>query len=456
MPACGLGGAEIIPAARLRRAISRLLDHYPHLTGRLHFNADSNTPEITALGTGVELLEACCDGRLDKMAGQTSSGRILVTNLPGGGNALLAPFDPTTEGVCRDPILSIQHTRFACGGVALGVRLHHIVCDAQGFFTFMNHLAEVYRGLESEPCPTLAQPPEIRSIFRGPNALSPEQRQEILNYQANVYMTDDDPRLVASSAGMEDMPPEPSHSVIGRVLRFSADHLASLKAQSTDPSGKGWVSSTEAVSAFLYQRIYRARLQALQAQEDAAARLSPGFWISIDMRSPDRLGMKPQYFPNCIYPSYANSLVPSLADCPLWEVAGAVHHLIRSVDPERMRKTTMWVAAQPDKARVRVNFVFGKGSFTVSQWCKMNMYRGNDFDVGAGGEPVRPALVSPPFTPISLVDGLAMILATEEQLETGSDSSAKTSVSGVDVNLSAIAPIWEILDMDEEFVKYYT
>ena len=453
-PACGYD-AELIPVHRLKQALCRLLDYYPHLMGRLNFDPDTNAPEITALGTGAELLEGQCSQRLDDIAARSASGRILVTNLPDHGDGLLAPFDPSPEGVCRDPILHVQHTRFACGGVSLGVRLHHIVCDAQGFFNLVNDLAEIYRGLGTTPQPILTQPPNIRSYLR--QQLSSDEQQAALQYKPSTYMTEDDPRLkeLAASAGLADTVPDAGFKIDGRVLRFTGRDLAALKEQATDPSGNGWVSSTEALSAFLCQRVYQARLQFLtsrkmQAEEAAPQQLNPGFFISIDMRPPNRLNMQPRYFPNCIYAPYTNSLHPTLSDCPLWKAASSVHHMIRSVDPETMEKTTQWVAAQPDKGRIRIGFVFGKGSFTVSQWNKMNVYKGNAFDVMDSGAGILPSLVSPPFTQISLVDGLGMLLATEEQVSPGSRDGPS-----VDVNLSMIQPLWDILDKDSNFRKYY-
>ncbi|KAH6620991.1 transferase family-domain-containing protein [Chaetomium sp. MPI-SDFR-AT-0129] len=458
MPTSGLQDKELIPVDRLRQALCRLLDYYPHLTGRLHFDPGSNAPEIRLLGAGAELLEAHSHEQFADFASRSTSGRILVTNLPGSGNDLLTPFDPTTEGVCRDPIFTVKHTRFACGGVALGVYLNHIVCDAQGFFNLVNDLAELYRGLRSSSHPALIQPPEIRSILRDPQALSPGQRQAALRYQTTAFFTEDDPRLEEASAGFEDTPPSANFEVVGRVLRFSGHDLAALKAQASDPSGQGWVSTTEALSAYLCQKVYRARLKFLQSQgmlPAVASKMFPGFWISIDMRGSERLNLPPKYFPNCIYPPYTNSLHPSIADCPLWEVARSVHDLIRDVDPERMRMTTQWIAAQPDKSRIRVGFLFGKGSFTVTQWCKMNMYEGNDLDIAANGEPIRPALVAPPFTPISLVDGLAVLLGTNEPIYQSSEQARPSPIPSIDVNLSFIKPLWDIFDADEEFRKFY-
>ena len=147
-PAAKSSETRLLPIERLRQALPYLLDHYPHLTGRLQFNTETHAPEISRLGTGTVLLEARCDVRLDELfPSDRASERLLVTDLPDCGAALTPPFDPSIDGVCRDPLLAIQHTRFACGGVVLGIRLHHIVCDAGGYFKLVRDMAEIYRGL---------------------------------------------------------------------------------------------------------------------------------------------------------------------------------------------------------------------------------------------------------------------------------------------------------------------
>jgi hypothetical protein len=112
-----------------------------------------------------------------------------------------------------------------------------------------------------------------------------------------------------------------------------------------------------------------------------------------------------------------------------------------------MRKTNEWIAAQPDKGRIGLGFHFGQGSFHFTQWSKLNMYKGNYFDVDTNGEPILPSLSAPPFVKGSLVENIAFFLATEEQ---ASEQPA------VDVNLTAIQPIWDILDADESFRKHYS
>ncbi|KAK9365492.1 transferase family-domain-containing protein [Lipomyces kononenkoae] len=453
---------ELLPVERLQQAVSRLLDYYPHLTGRLQFNPDERVPEITQLGTGAEILVAQCSVKLDDITSSGSaSGRILMPNLPASGNALLPPFDRTVEGVCRDPIFAIQHTRFACGSVALGIRLHHIVCDAHGFFQLVRDLAEIYRGLRRSSLPKLADPPEIRSYLRGgPNAMSPDEKQEALEFQPSTYYVEDSLKEPSESpAPSTELPAGPP--VVGRVLRFSGRDLNALKELATDPSGHGWVLTFEALCAYLYQRVYLARLE-LHSQgvslPAATAQLSRGFWASIDIRDPTRLNLPARYFANAVYCPHTYAPHDLLADRPLWQVAKFLHDLIRSVDPQQMEQTTKWVAAQPDKSRIKLDYSFFNGSFTVSQWSKFNMYMDVDFDVDEHDKAIPPVLVSPPFTEISLLDGLAMILSTEEQFyratEEGDSPSSAEVPCAIDVNLTLSEPLWTILDRDEQFQKF--
>ncbi|BCR91477.1 uncharacterized protein ACHE_70320S [Aspergillus chevalieri] len=101
---------SLIPLERLHKAISRLLDYYPQLTGRLHIDTETDVRSMTRLGSGIHLLEATCDAPLRSFAGRSSSSdrESSVFNFPGIGNGLLAPWDISLEGAQRDPVFTIQ------------------------------------------------------------------------------------------------------------------------------------------------------------------------------------------------------------------------------------------------------------------------------------------------------------------------------------------------------------
>lgn len=447
-------GSKLIAVDRLARAMGLLLDYYPHLTGRLQFNPSDGTPEIAHLDSGIELLEARCSARLDESA-DASTGRITMPALPGAGNALVPPFVLSLEAVCRNPIFSIQHTRFACGSVTLGMSIHHIVCDGEGFFQLVRDLAELYRWLRAPGATVaeLAHPPHIRSYL---SDMTPEERQKMVNLQPRFFTLA--PSHGGKTAGTEAMtahvtcPASSQPPVVGRVLRFSSSDLAMLKNSATDPDGRGWVSTFDALSAHMFQRVYQARLRLRQSQGLPSSDIPRGFLTSINLRNPDRLNLPPRYFPNAAFATFTTLPHDVIANGPLWKVAKIIHDLARSVVPQEVDRDLRWVAAQLDKRRVRPAWVSGIGSFIVTQWCKFGMYAGADFDVDAHGIPIPPALVSRPFTQISLLDGLATFSATEEQFSqraapTGTDvSSARHSASAIDVNLAISEPVWQFFD----------
>ena len=456
---------------RLRRALALLLDHYPHLTGRIDSDPADHTAVVTSIGTGAELLWAACTARVDELG--SPSARLVVTELPDGGNALLAPYDTAPEAVARQPLFTIQYTHFACGAVSLGVRVLHCLCDAEGFFQLVRDLAHLYRALRSADAHSasldglrLPQPPHIRSFLsasaaqlaREANDAGPEARAAALAFRPPSLKLLDTPPSGASAHGTSPSAPPPP--VVGRVLRFSSQELAALKAHATDASGDGWVSTFDALAAHLYQRLCHARVQLAPhaPSSDAMAELL----CPLNLRTADRLGLPKRFFPNAGLTATVSLPHHVLLHAPLARVARHVHEQLRALTRQQAIDSLRWVAAQPDKSRVTLDFRW-EGGLAVSQWSKFHMYSGVDMEVDEAGEPDAPLLVAPPFTPISLIDGLAYVVSTEEELrragaEAGTAESRQPGTTGavdaVDVCLALSEPLWAILDRDPLFRQF--
>jgi hypothetical protein len=465
---------ELIPVSRLRQALEHLLDYYPHLTGRLQLIQPdrSQFPTIGNLGKGAELVVAECSTTLDEVAARDGAqGRILAENLPDYGRALLTQPECTIEGIQRDPILMVQHTRFACGGVSLSITLHHMVCDGYGYFQFVRDLAQIYRVLRASPPHRQAylppqihtKPPVIQPYLSQPDALTPKEQRSALAFHPDAVTLcpeSSDPFPAVTTWNSRFPPGAPP--VIGRLLRFSGAELTALKKHATNPnssSNGGWVSTFEALTAHLCQRIYLARLTLLESQgvsraaEEAEALLTRTFLASMNLRGTDRLGLGARYFGNGTYGPTANFPHALLREAPLWEVTAALHDVFRSVTPERMDRTVRWLAAQKDKTRARSGFDYGCGSFLVSQWSCFRMYDGIEFDVDCEGKGIAPVTVAAPFKPGTLLDGLALIFSTEEDLRPVEECGG---VRALDVSLSISEPVWEILERDDEFRRFLT
>ncbi|KAJ5598664.1 hypothetical protein N7537_008748 [Penicillium hordei] len=442
---------------RLKLAASHLLDYYPHLTGRLQQNPITQAPEIGSLGTGAELWEAKCTRRLTSIAVSALSARILVFNLPDSGNALLPIFHSTMGSVSHNPIFAIQHTRFGCGGVALGIRVHHQVCDATGFMQLVRDLAEIYKQLRDSSPPTLVSPPEIFSHFRGTQSLSANEKEKALAFDPpNFYL--DETTIV-----MPEVSEPPS--VYTCPLRFHGQDLIPLKIAATDPNAKEHISFTrfELVSAYLYQRIYQARIQVLR---DMGLTPDPNvlhslrdFGTTMDMRDSTRLKLPARYFPNAVYCPSTSASHELLENGALWQVAQVVHDAIHSVDMNEVKQQFEWIAAQPNKSHAKLKKILPHGCLIATQWTKGKIYVGVDFDTTVDGKRIPPSLVSPAFSEGYRVDGLAMILSTEEEVPRRQNRRSLARVNipyAVDVNLTLDRSVWDVLNNDPDFLALHS
>ncbi|OQE34826.1 hypothetical protein PENCOP_c015G03626 [Penicillium coprophilum] len=449
---------DFFPVERLKVAASHLLDYYPHLTGRLQQNPVSQAPEIGNMGTGAEIWEAKCAKKLRNIIASALSGRILVIKLPDSGNALLPIFHATMGAVSHNPIFAMQHTRFGCGGVALGIRVHHLVCDATGFMQLVRDLADIYKQLRDSSPPTLISPPDITSHFRGTSSHSVSQKERAPAFNPPNFCLD------TNTGNM----PEPltSHTVIACPLRFQGQDLISLRYAAIDPHAQEQTSFTtfELVSAYLYQRIYQARVKVLRDRgvtpDLDSLQLLRDFWTTMDMRDSTRLKLPARYFPNAVHCLSTSASHELLENGAFWQVLQIIHDAIHSVDMDEVKQQFEWIATQPDKSHIKSRNVVPSGSFLATQWTRGKTYVGVDFEVAPNGRRIAPDLVSPAFTESHRTDGYAIILSTEDQLPrrhlNGRCLAGAYLPCSVDVNLALAGPVWDVLNSDPDFLALHS
>lgn len=433
--------APVIDPTRLERAFQLLLDYYPHLTGRLDVDAPDSTPRLHRFGEGARLVLAESSSALSAF---TSPSRPSMLDLPDEGNALFPPFDMTA--VTTSSLLTIQHTTFACGSVALGVRTLHKVCDAQGFFQLVQDLGELYRGLEGSDEPKLRKEPVVRSYLDEP--LSEEERDAARKAASKFFhVPPPAPSPPAAESAPETSPSTPAPPrpppTVGRILHFSSSSLSSLKFAASHPSSDptAWISTFSALAAHLYLSLHRARV-ALHASPSSPffnTRLDPpDFLTPVNVRS--HLSLPARYFPNALQVLHTSSL-PDPLTATLWETAQAIQALTRSTSSpswaDELRSSLQWVAALEDKSAFTDGYKYGNNSLMLSQWSKFDAYSTVDFG-GEGGERGRPVLSSTPFTDISKIDGLGYVLAAPP----GKEGEER----GVDLCLALTEPLWEFVD----------
>lgn len=261
---------SLIPLERLHKAISRLLNYYPHLTGHLHIDPITDVRSVDRLGTGIHLVEARCDATFRSFAKVSSAphAEFNIFDFPGYGNALLAPWDLTLEGAQREPVFTIQRTEFACSSVAIGMRLSHVVSGARGFLGLYQDLAEIYRAIDDQAADgvpvELTTPPHLPPFMVDQMLhMDEEEKRKALNEHPAGYSLRGCQSAVQTSAERKDLSqPEPNKDpYVGRGLRFSSSAIATLKQQAVNPDDSSSRASTlTALTAHLWQRIHRARL----------------------------------------------------------------------------------------------------------------------------------------------------------------------------------------------------
>jgi len=411
-----------IPIDKLCQATSLVLDTYPHLTGRIGINEDHGGAHIHSLGTGCEILEAVCDKSLEDLG----KGNVVgLMELPGKGEDLMAPYDFKNVKMEDQVVSTIQHTRFACGGVALGIRILHCLNDGAGFFHLVRDLTSIYRSLDNPEAGTIqALAPPYLSNYE--NEASEEEKERNRLYEPVLYHLEPNTAVelaapdIPAPASVQEKP-----KITGQVLHFSNSDLDTLKRLATPK--ERYVTTFDALTAHLQQRIYQARHRTYESNPSLGTLGEADLLCPIDLRSHLNLEKDGIYPYNAVLTTSATFSPEILTDnTKLPEVASKVHKMVRPLGDGDAEATVKWISTV-DRSKIRHGYKGGTGGVMVSQWNKMDMYDGGVFET-------RPVLVAPPFTPISLHDGLGYTIQTE-------------SGNGIDVYLALREEVWGQLDV---------
>jgi hypothetical protein len=424
---------------KLRKSTSILLNTYPHLSGRLGVDPIHGGAHIRNLGTGCEILEATSPHTLEVYR---KEGRINLLDLPGKGEDLLAPYEFRNTKIENQVLFTIQHTRFACGGVSLGIRVLHCLNDGVGFFQLVKDLSDIYRNLDDrewEGVKGIAMP--YLANWEVEEAIE-EEKEEARSYKSVLYHLEPEPQPVKEELGAPDIPilaeaqteAQAQPTITGRVLHFTTSDLALLKERATNTdsdskSEKGtYVTTFDALTAHLHQRIHQARSRIYSLNPSLGPIGPPDLLCPIDLRQHLSLDRYPYNAVLTTTTQFSPSLLAHHSTLP--QVASMIHTQVRPLKQGDAEKTIKWIASV-DRSKIRNDFRGGNGSVMISQWNKMDMYNQAVFQEG-----VKPELVAPPFTPISLHDGLGYILPTPSGDE-----------GGVNVYLALREGVWEQLDV---------
>ncbi|CAI7574740.1 unnamed protein product [Penicillium glandicola] len=215
-------------------------------------------------------------------------------------------------------------------------------------------------------------------------------------------------------------------------IELSPAQLASIKdlATNTLPASTDFISTDDAVSAFLWQSIARARASRLKATSESM------LTRAVDMRQ--RFGI-PQGYPGLLQTlTYNTGTIQKLSEEPLGITAAEVRS---QLDPKKndlvfnTRALATVLSRLVDKTKMSFTATVNVSSdFMLSSWSRIKCYD-LDFNLGLG----KPEAVRRPhFTP---VEGLGYLMP-------------RSAAGEMCIGICLRDEDWERLKVDEEFTKY--
>jgi hypothetical protein len=307
------------------------------------------------------------------------------------------------------PVLLLQ-ANFINGGLLLTFLSQHQVMDMRGQCQVMHLLSLACRNEEftkKEVVSGNLPRHDIINILDDSYTRGPELDDQI---------TPDLPQQSHGTNIANAASPAPKKACA--YFTFSQSSLKAMKAIATEslPDATGYISTDDALSAFIWQSVSRARLSRLQTTETLA------FARAVDVRRV--LGISPSY-PGIIHNmTYHRYTLQELVQSPLGVIARELRSALDSKSSHlefNIRALATFLHRSPDKSVVSFIARFSESSdIMLSSWANENCYS-LDFGLGLGKpEAVRRPRFGPNrtliyFMPKTLDGEIAVGIFTREE-----------------------------------------
>ncbi|VFQ63105.1 unnamed protein product [Cuscuta campestris] len=325
----------------LEDALARVLVPYYPFSGRLRESGNGKLEVFFEPNQGAVLVEAHSEMSLGSL------GDLTVPNPD--WKALIYSF-PSEEHykVIDMPLLIAQVTQFRCGGLSLGLRMCHCLCDGIGAMQFLNAWATTAREgsviLRPNPC-------WDREFFRARDP--PRVEYPHLEFRR----TDDESSLTRSL--WETKPAQ-------KCFRVTREYQALVKSL----AGDSLLTTFDAMAA----HIWRSWVRALDVKpRDYGLRLTFAVNARQKLKNPP---LREGFYGNALGVACATSSVIGLLNGPLAHTARLVREARLAVSEEYLRSTIDYIEVDRPK-----KLEFG-GKLTITQWTRFSLYESADFGWG--------------------------------------------------------------------------
>lgn len=323
----------------LKTSLSRTLDFFPPLAGRLHTTTNSDNSIsffINCNNEGAIFTHATLTLTLTlaDILDPVYVPNIVHSFFPLNGTA-------NHEGVSK-PLLSVQVTELA-DGFFIGCTINHCVADGSSFWHFFNSWSEISRGLDS-----ISRPPHLKRWF--PHCVDCPIRIPLWEAQ---FVAD------------RSMQP----TLKERVFHFRRENIAKLKAKANAEMGTHRISSLQALLAHLWRSVVRCR------QVEAHQEIN--FKLVIGARPRLHSALQEGYFGNAVHSKPITSTTGELLGHGLGWAAWEMNKVVALETEEAMMK---FYASWVKNPKIVKSLVVGSALITSSS-PRFNVY-GNDFGWG--------------------------------------------------------------------------
>ncbi|XP_031274324.1 shikimate O-hydroxycinnamoyltransferase-like [Pistacia vera] len=354
----GEDGSSFFEAEVLKEALSKVLVAFYPIAGRLARDENGRL-EIDCNEEGVLFFEAQTNCVLDDLGDFTPSFKI----------SQLVPKTESFNHFSSCPLLVIQLTFFKCGGVCLGIGLHHAVADGPSGIHFINTWADVACGLPISIAPFID--PTILHAMTPPNPTF-----DHTEYHSSPSMKT---QQVETSAVVR------STSVAS--LKISSDQINTLKARLEKDYGAK-CSTYEILTAHIWRCLCKAR----GLSDDQPTRL----YIPTDGRSRLNPPLPSGYLGNVIFITSLIFLSDEIQSEPLISTIEKIHKELKRRDDEYLKSALAYLEQNHDEMTHNLfqrAHSFKSPNLKITSWSHMPIY---EADFGWG----RPIFVGRASLPI--------------------------------------------------------
>ncbi|RXH77861.1 hypothetical protein DVH24_039832 [Malus domestica] len=267
----------------IKSALSKILVHYYPFAGKLIISTEGKLI-VDCTGDGAVFVEAEANCEMEKIGDTTKPDPKTLGNLV---------HDIPGANILEIPLLTVQVTKFTCGGFALGLCINHCTSDGIAVMEFINSWNDTARGLPLKVLPFLD-----RNILKPSN---PPKIESKTSENSKLY----------------------EEELLYSAFCFDPKKLEKLKKMAMEDGVLEKCTTFKALSAF----VWRARTEALRMKPDKKTKLL----FADDGRSKLEPPVPEGFFGNAILLTHALCTAGELMENPFLFAVGLVDKAVKMV-----------------------------------------------------------------------------------------------------------------------------